>query len=123
MILQIVAATLGDDIEVVATEWPQLLGADEGAVERIVGVVHLIHAEHCLEAVLVERLVVGHKRESLYHGFYLSPHLGEDGSVLSVFPAQTVDAGAFVVVVVGFGMDELVELVHHLSSTNNHHAN
>ena len=59
VVLQVVAATLGDDVQVVAAEWPQVLGADEGAIEGIVGVVHLVHAEHRLEAVLVERLVVG----------------------------------------------------------------
>ena len=57
MVLQVVAATLGDDVEVVMTARPYLTRTDECAVERIVGIVHLIHAEYRSKAVLVNALL------------------------------------------------------------------
>ena len=50
VVLEVVTATLGDDVEVVMPARPYLARFYKSAIERIVGIVHLIHAEDCLEA-------------------------------------------------------------------------
>ena len=61
VVLQIVATTLGDDVEVVMSARPYLTGTDEGAVERIVRIIHLIHTEYGFQAGLIESFVMGYK--------------------------------------------------------------
>lgn len=65
VILKIVATTLGDNVEVVMTARPYLARADESAVKRIVGVVHLVHTEDYFQAVLIESFVMGLQAEVL----------------------------------------------------------
>ena len=53
---EIISAGCGDGLELMvrktAAEMPS--GSSEGVVELIVGIVHLIHLEHGLEAAFVE---------------------------------------------------------------------
>ena len=123
MVLKVVTATFGNDVKIMMTTRPYLAGFYEGAIERIVGVVHLIHAEDCLEACLIECLVVGYKRQSFYLWFYLFPDIRENWSFLCVFTAEAVDAGANIVIVVRLRMDQRVELVYFLSVSDNNHTN
>lgn len=115
MVLEIIATACGDDVEVVVPAGPHTSRGDERAVERIVGIVHAIHAEDGFQAVFVKSLVVGYEGQTCYLGLYLLPYVGEDGCVFSVFPAEAVDAGATPVVVVRLGVDERVERVDHLA--------
>lgn len=55
------SATFGDDVESVATLRPYFARLDEGAEEGIVGVIHLIAAEHGFKATFVECLIVGYE--------------------------------------------------------------
>ncbi len=115
MARQIVATAGGNDIEGVAALEPDSAGGDAGAVELIVGIVHLIDTEYCFKTTLVEGLVVGHKRETGYLGFYLLPHIGEDGRIFGVGCTQAMYLTAPVVVILRFWLDERVELVHNLT--------
>ena len=85
MVLQVISATGGNDVEVVMSPWPTLSRCYTGTVKLIVGIVHLIDSENGFEAALVESLVMCHQRQSLYERLYLLPHFGEDWSVLCVF--------------------------------------
>ena len=64
--------------------WPDSARSYAGAVERIIGIVHLIDAEDRFQAALVERLVVGYERQTGYLWLYLFPHFGEDGRIFSI---------------------------------------
>lgn len=115
MVLKVVTATLGDNVEVMMTTRPYLARFYKGAVERIVGIVHLIHSEDSLEACLVESLVMGYKRQSFYLRLNLFPDIGEDWSFLSIFTAESIDTGTYIIIIVRFGMDKRVELVYFLA--------
>ena len=119
VVFKVVTATLGDDVKIMMTSRPYLAGFYEGTVERIVGIVHLIHSEDSLEACLVESLVVGNKWQSFYLRLNLFPDIGEDWSFLCVFTAEPVDSGAYIIIIVRFGMDKRVELVYFLAITDN----
>ena len=97
-------------------------GGPAGAEERIVGVVHLIDAEHGLEAALVEGTVVRHERQPFDQWLDLSPHDGEYGRVVGVLVREAVHALAEPCVVVGFGMDERVERVGDDTAAHHHHT-
>ena len=101
MVLQVVAAAGGYDVEVVMAAWPDFARSDAGAIEFIIRIIHLIDAEDGLQAVLVEGFVMSHKRQAalavhavdafdavlLEQGFHLFPHEREDGRVFGVLGA------------------------------------
>jgi len=93
-----------------------------GAEERIVGVVHLIDAEHGLEAALVEGAVVRHERQSFDQRLDLPPHAGEHGCVVRVLVREPVYPLAEPRVVVGFGLDERVKRVGDDTAAHHHHT-
>jgi hypothetical protein len=122
VVLKVVTAALGDDVEVMMTARPYLAGFYKSAIEWIVGIVHLIHTEHGLETFLVECLVVGNERLTLYHRFYLFPYVGKDGCIICILTAETIDTGTHIIIVVGLGMDKRVELVYFLAITDHYNA-
>ena len=112
VILKVVATASRDEVEGVRAFGPHLSGAREGAIERIIGVVHLIAAEHGFQATFVEGFVVRHEGQALYAKRNLGPHLGKERCVLRVDLRETMHLRAEVVVNFGFGLDERIELVH-----------
>jgi hypothetical protein len=122
VVLKVVTAALGDDVEVMMTARPYLAGFYKSAIEWIIGIVHLIHTEHGVETFLVEGLVVGHERLTLYHRLYLFPDVGKDGCILRIFPAEAIDTGTHVVIIVRLRMDKRVELVCFLAITDHYNA-
>ena len=124
VVLKVVATAGCDEIEGVRAFGPHLSGARKGAIERIVGVVHLIAAEHGFQATFVEGFVVRHEGQPLYARRNLGPHLGEERRVLRVDLRETMHLRAEVVVNFGFGLDERIELVHFnaISINDNAHA-
>ena len=112
VVLKVVATASRDEVEGVRAFGPHLSGAREGAIERIIGVVHLIAAEHGFQATFVEGFVVCHEGQTLYAGRNLGPHLGEERRVLRVDLRETMHLCAEVVVNFGLGLDERIELVH-----------
>ena len=96
---------------------PHFARCNASAVELIVGIVHLIDAEDSLQATFIKSLVVSYEREPGYLGLYLLPYIGEDRSLFCIRGTQTMHLTASVVVILRFGLDERVELVHYLSAT------
>ena len=112
VVLKVVATASCDEVEGVRAFGPHLSGARKSAIERVVGIVHLIAAEHGFQATFIEGFVVRHKWQPLYAGRNLGPHLGEERRVLRVDLRETMHLRAEVVVNFGFGLDERIELVH-----------
>ena len=119
VVLKVVTAALSYYVEVMMTARPYLAGFYEGAIEWIVGIVHLVHAEDGLEAGFVKCFIVGYQWQSFYFGFNLLRDIREDWCFLSVFTAESVDSGAYIIIIVRFGMDKRVELVYFLAITDN----
>ena len=88
MVYQAIAATFGDNIEGVTAFGPHPARGYAGTVERIVGIVHLIHSEDGFQTALVEGLVVGHEGKTGNLGLYLLPYLGKDGSIYPLLSFQ-----------------------------------
>ena len=123
VMLQMIATGLGDGLQlVVGQQGHQTTGGDARAMELIVGIVHLIAAEHSLQTVLVEGLVVGHQRQTVDQRLYLSPHVREERCILRVVDRQTMHPSAPVCVVVGLGLYQRVERVHDLAVSHDHHS-
>ena len=122
VVAQVVAAAGGYNVEVVVAARPAFAGGHASAKEGVVGVIHLVRAEHGLQATLVEGLVVRHQGQSLDERLYLPPHGGEDGGLRCVGGAEAVHAAAPVVVVFGLGLDERVKPVGYLSAAHHHDA-
>ena len=118
------AASLGNGVQLVVGQPPSEMmpRSPAGAEELIVGIVHLIDAEHGPEATLVKRTVVRHEGQSGDERLDLSPHNGEHGGVFGVLVRESVYRLAEPGVVVGFGMDERVERVGDDAAAHHHHA-
>ena len=125
MVCKVIAASGGDGLELVVLELlPKMPSrCRQSVVEYIVRIVHLIDAEHLLEATFIKRAVVGDKRQSLDKRFNLLPDEGEDGRIFGVFRSQPMHLPAEPLVVIRLGMDQAVEPVHDLSATNDDYAN
>ena len=54
-------------------------GGMTGAVEFVIGIVHLINIEYRPQAAFVKRAVVCHQRQTLDQRLDLLPHLREQG--------------------------------------------
>ena len=124
VVLHRAAAGLGHGVQLVVGQAAAEVAArgPAGAKELVVGVVHLIDAEHGLEAALVEGTVVRHERQPFNQRLDLSPHDGEYGRVGGVLVREAVHALAEPCVVVGFGMDERVERVGDDTAAHHHHT-
>ena len=59
----------------------------KGVVELIIWIVHLIATESCLEATLVEGLVVCHEGQSFNKWLYLCPHFREEWGRVGIVTA------------------------------------
>lgn len=123
MLCQVIAAASGYDVKRMTTFGPDLARGDASAVEIVVGIVHLIDAEDGFQAALVERLVMSHKRKPRYLRLYLLPHFGKNRRTVCIRSAKTMHLTAPVVVILRLRLDERVETIHHLTSSNNNHAN
>ena len=88
----------------------------EGIKELVVGVVHLINPEHCFQATLVKRFVVGHQEQALNQGFYLRPDVRENRCIIGICTAKAVNLGTPIVVVVRLRLNERIECIDNLPS-------
>lgn len=114
----------GDGVQLVVGQTTTEMAArgPAGAEERIVGVIHLIDAEHGLEAALVEGAVVRHERQTFDQRLNLPPNVGEHRRIVRVLVREPVNLLAEPRVVVGFGLDERVKRVGDDTSTHHHHT-
>lgn len=86
----------------------------EGVMEHIVRVVHLVNAEYCLQAILVENYVVGDERKPLYELFHLCPNTGEGRCVVGIFFAKAIGLRTPIGIEVWLWLDERVKRVCYL---------
>ena len=117
MFLQVIAAASSDEVEVVMSSWPTLARGDAGAVELVVGIVHLIYTEYGFQTTLVKGFVVGYQWQSLYKGLYLLPYFGEDWGMLCIFCTKAMHPTAPVIVILWLWLDKGVELIYNLAVT------
>ena len=121
--LQVVAAGGGDGVELVVGQMGKAAaGSDAGAVELVVGVVHLVATEDGLQATFVEGFVVGHEGQAFDERFYLCPYFGEYGGFLGVLMGETMHLTAPVVIVVRLRLDEGVEGIDNLAVPHDNHS-
>ena len=106
MVLQVISAACGYYVKRVAPLGPAAARRYAGAVELVVGIVHLIDAEHGLLAAFVKRLVVGHQGQTLYQRLYLPPHFRKNRGAGGVGGAKSVNLAAPIAVVLGFWLYE-----------------
>jgi len=89
-----------------------------GAIELIVGVIHLVAAHHGFQAAFVEGAVVCHKGQTLDEWFNLPPDIRKHRRVFGVLAGDAVDKRVPIVVVVRLRLDEGIERVHELAIAN-----
>ena len=118
------AASLGYGVQLVVGQTASEVAArsSAGAKELVVGVVHLIDAEHGPEAALVKGAVVRHQWQPFDQRFDLPPHDREDGRVVGVFVRESVYLLTEPGVVVRLWMDKRVERVGDDATAHHHHA-
>ena len=87
VVFEVVATGLSDSVKLVVREQfaKMTAGGSAGAKELIVRVIHLVAAEHSLQAALIEGAVVSHQRQALDERCYLLPDVRENGSIFGVF--------------------------------------
>jgi len=102
-----IAAGLGDGVKlVVRKEFAEMTArGTAGAKELIIRIIHLVTAEHGLQAALVEGTVVSHQRQALYERRNPLPDVRENWGVFGVFLPQAVHAGVPIIIVVGLGLN------------------
>lgn len=122
MVLEIVATTLGNDVEIVVATGPYATGLLQRAVELVVRVIHLIAAENGFQAIFVEGFVVGNERETFEAGRYPTPHFGKDVGITCVVFRQSMYLRAPEIVVFRLGFDEGIERIDHLTIAHNDDA-
>ena len=103
---QVIATAGGYDVKRMTTFVPDLARGDAGAVEVVVGIVHLIDMEHGFQTTLIESLVVGYERKTGYLGLYLLPYVRKDRGVVSIGGTQTMHLTTPIFVIFRFGLDE-----------------
>ena len=101
----------------------QAAGCGKSVEELVLGIIHLIGAEDGAKAAFVKGAVMGYQREAFDQRLNLCPHIGENWGIVGVSTAQAMHLSAPVVIIVGLGLDERVELVHNLPVTDNDHSN
>lgn len=135
MACQIITAACRYNIKIVMSLWPNLARTDERAEERIIRIIHLIYPEDSFQTTLVERLIMSHKRQILTSKLFLfigrqaelrlnlCPDFGEDGRSIGVGSGEAMHLSAPVIIILRFGLDKRVELIHHLTATHYDNAN
>src|SRR5574344_2632112 len=82
-----------------------------GAVEWVVGIVHLIGPENSFQATLVKWTIVGYKRQISNKWRYLFPYYGEDVGIVGVCFRQSMDLCIEIAVVIRFGMNQPIHTI------------
>ena len=124
VVFEVITAESGDGVQLVVLGLGEsAAGGYTGAVEGVVGIVHLVTAEDGFQAAFVEGFVVGHQRQTLNEWLYLPPYLWEYWGFFSIVTGETMHLAAPVVVVVGLRLYQRVEPVGNLTVSDYHHAN
>ena len=93
-----------------------------GAVELIVGVIHLVAAHHGFEAAFVEGTVVRHERQALDKRLNLLSDVWKHGGIFGVLTRDAVNHSVPIQVVIRLRLDERIKRVHELAIANDDYA-
>ena len=115
MVLEVVTATLGDEVEIVVARRPNATGLLQRTIELVVGVCHPVAAEDGFEAVLVEGFVVGNEWETYETRGNACPDPREDVGITGVVFRQTMYLRTPEIVILRLGFDERIERILHLT--------
>jgi hypothetical protein len=116
MVLQQIATLCGYGVKLMVSK----IGKNsaryaQGIVKLIIRVIHLIDTEDGLQTTFIKGTIMGHKGQTFYQRFYLSPYLGEHGGIVRILTAEAVNLAAPVIIVVGLWLDQGVERIYNLS--------
>lgn len=103
--------------------WESTTGGDTGTEERIVRIVHLVHAEDGLQATFVESFIVGNKGKAFNKRFYLRPYLWEYGGIVGIVTAQSMHLAAPVIIIVRLWLNKRIERIYYLAIPYNYYTN
>ena len=78
--------------------WKSTAGSHTGAVEFVIGIVHLVTAEHGLQTAFVESFVMGNEGQALNQRFYLLPYFWEYWGFFSVLTRKTMNLAAPIII-------------------------
>ena len=85
MILQVISAAGGNDVEIVMSFRPTFARCHTCTVKLIVGIIHLIDTKDGFQTTLIESFVMCHQWQSLDEWLNLLPYLGKDWRIVGVF--------------------------------------
>ena len=91
-------------------------------MELIIGIVHLIHLEHRLQASLVKGRVVSHQWQSLNLWLNLSPYLWKYPGVHGILHGKSMHPSIPIGIILRLWLDETVVAIHNLTIPYNHNA-
>ncbi len=70
--------------------WKSLAGSHTCTMEFVIRIVHLVTAEHCFQAALIEGFVMGHKGQSLNQWLNLFPNYRKYRSLFCLTTRQSM---------------------------------
>ena len=85
MILQVISAAGGDNVEVMMSSRPTFARCHTGTVKLIVGIIHLIDTKDGFQTTLIECFIMCHQWQSLDEWLNLLPYLEKDWRIVGVF--------------------------------------
>ena len=91
-------------------------------MELIIGIVHLIHLEHRLQASLVKGRVVSHQWQSLNLWLNLSPYLWKYPGVHGILHGKSMHPCIPIGIILRLWLDETVVAIHNLTIPYYHNA-
>ena len=91
-------------------------------MELIIGIVHLIHLEHRLQASLVKGRVVSHQWQSLNLWINLSPYLRKYPGVHGILHGKSMHPSIPIGIILRLWLDETVVAIHNLTIPYYHNA-
>ena len=91
-------------------------------MELIIGIVHLIHLEHRLQASLVKGRVVSHQWQSLNLWINLSPYLWKYPGVYGILYGKSMHPSIPIGIILRLWLDETVVAIHNLTIPYYHNA-
>ena len=92
-------------------------------MEFVIRIVHLVTAEHCFQATLIEGFVMGHKWQSLNQWLNLFPNYRKYRSLFCVTTRQSMYLRTPIIIIVGLWLNQRVEGIYDLTITHYHHTN
>lgn len=120
MAREVEAAAGGNGLQLMVGQFlpEHAAGCPAGTMENIVGIVHAVGPEDRLQAIFIERTVVGNQRQAFNKWRRLLPDMRKYGSISRILPRQTVNTGIPVAVIFRFRTDKTVKAVRHLTSAH-----